>query len=549
MPLRMHGDSDFHALIKRARREFLQGYVERAKELFLAAAEILPNHPEVLHGFGVIALREGKYKEAVAYLKQAVQQDPSFAEAWNNLGFALFKKGCYKEAQEALEKAVALDPNEVSFRKNLESLCAKMGVALPKAQPLISLCMIVRDEEENLKKYLAHMVDAFEDVVVVDTGSRDGTKDVAASLGARVFSVPRENDFSKARNASLKKAKGQWILILDADEMMELEDIKRLQELARREDAMGIQLPIYNHGRDNRVGVINFAVRLFRNHPKIRFAGRIHETVEASIARLSGSIGRANIPIHHFGYTDAEKLRQKTLERNLPLLEGILRENPNDPQVLLYVAKTYLAFLGDRERAQEMLLRIIRNPALRGRPAYIEGLLYLGNIFLDKGEITIARRVYEKVCAYDPHLPDGFFALGNLALLSGNYAEALEMLERVFSVDAGKSKANLIRFTFDDKVLYDRLMRAAIGCQQWGKALQYGEELLKMFPEDPNVLHNLGLVYFHLGAWDKAEAFWRDALRNDPKHPEARSLLFYLYTLSGRTVEARGVLQEVMTVF
>lgn len=549
MPLRIHEESDFTGLIKRARQNFLQGCIEKAKELFLAARKIMPDHPEVLHGLGAVALKEGKYKEAITYLEQAVQKNPSFAEAWNNLGFALFKKGRYGEAREALEKAVALDPDEVSFRKNLESLCRKMGVPLPEIRPLISLCMIVRNEEENLKKYLARMADAFEDIVVVDTGSHDGTKRVAASLGARVFSIPWEDDFAKARNASLEKAKGEWILVLDADEMVEPKDVKKLRELARRVDTMGMQLPIYNRGRDDRVGVVNFAVRFFRNHPEIRFAGRVHETVEASIVRLGGTIGRTDIPIHHFGYTDGEKLRQKTLERNLPLIERILEENPNDLQALLYVAKTYLIFLGDREKARNALLRIIGNPEWRGRPAYIEALLYLGNTFLDEGKAAIARRLYEKVCAYDPHLPDAFFALGNLAFVLGNHTEALEMLERVFTVDAGKSKANLVRFTFTDEALYDRLMRAAIGCQRWDKALQYGEKLQEVLPEDPNVLHNLGLVYFNLGEWGKAEAFWQEALRRDPKHPEARSLLFYLYTLAGRTQEARGVLEEVMTVF
>jgi len=245
-----HEDGEnFEALIQRARQAFLRGDIKEAKELFREASLIDAEHPEVCHGFGAIALREGRYKDAIAFLRRAVEKNPNFPEAWNNLGFAYFKKGRYTDAQKAFERAVELDPEEREYQNNLRNLLSRnkprSGGNSKKLS--LSLCMIVRDEAENLKKYLSRFCDLFDDVVVVDTGSVDDTLEVASSLGARVFHILWENDFSRARNESLKRAKGDWILVLDADEAVDKEGIKRLREVAAKTPALGLQLPIYNY--------------------------------------------------------------------------------------------------------------------------------------------------------------------------------------------------------------------------------------------------------------------------------------------------------------
>jgi tetratricopeptide (TPR) repeat protein len=550
MPLRINdGGRDkkhIEELLQEARRAFLASDTTRARELFEKVSQIEKDHPEVLHGFGVIALRQGRYKEAIAFLQQAVEKNPHFAEAWNNLGFALFKKGKHQEAKKAFEKAVELDPGETSYRENLRALG---GNGQKVKGPLLSLCMIVRDEAQNLREHLAKIAEFFDDLVVVDTGSSDETKAVAASLGARVFSVPWENDFSKARNESLRRAWGEWILVLDADEVVDEEGVRRLREIAQKTEALGLQLPIYNYNRNGNVGVVNFALRFFRRHPGIRFAGKIHETAEASIVALGGAIGRTDVPIHHFGYTRPEDVRRKSVERNFPIIEELYRSEPDNIQAVLYYAKTRLTMFGDREEAQKALFQIVRNPAWRGKPAYIEGLFYLGTIFADRGEFHIAERIFERVRRYDPYLPDALFALGNLAFLREDYSKALALLEEIFHLEAGRSQANLVRFAFTDEILYELLLRSAIACGAWEKALSYGEKLRALLPEDPNALHNLALVYFNLHRWEEAEALWREVLVKDPQHPEARSLLFYLYTLAGRADEAQRVLQEVEAVF
>src|SRR5437667_7943437 len=82
----------------------------------------------------------------------------------------------------------------------------------------LSLTMIVRNEEATLAACLSSAADLVDEIVVVDTGSTDGTKEVAARFGARVFDFPWRDDFAAARNESLSHARGNWILWLDGDE-------------------------------------------------------------------------------------------------------------------------------------------------------------------------------------------------------------------------------------------------------------------------------------------------------------------------------------------
>ena len=80
--------------------------------------------------------------------------------------------------------------------------------------------MIVKNEEQHLAKCLMSVKPVVDEMIVVDTGSTDKPKHIAAALGAKVFDFPWTNDFSEARNYSLSKASGDWILVLDADEVV-----------------------------------------------------------------------------------------------------------------------------------------------------------------------------------------------------------------------------------------------------------------------------------------------------------------------------------------
>lgn len=195
----------------------------------------------------------------------------------------------------------------------------------------ISLCMIVRNEENNIAKALKSVEGLVDEFIVVDTGSKDGTREVAEALGAQVFDFQWCDAFSAARNFSLSKAKYPWILVLDADEGISRKDHQRIKQLLNNNKSFGFELIQRNYVNND---VINGAVpcngyyneeknykaflkvpviRLFRNDPRIRFHGAVHELVLKSFEKHALPWMATDIPIHHFGYATngntASKLR------------------------------------------------------------------------------------------------------------------------------------------------------------------------------------------------------------------------------------------------
>jgi hypothetical protein len=184
--------------------------------------------------------------------------------------------------------------------------------------------MIVRDEAALLPRCLASLSALAPQIVVVDTGSQDSTAAVARSFGAEVFAFAWVNDFSLARNASLQRATGRWILVLDADEWLEGPSSAEIARLVQEEPMSAFEL--VQKSTDSSGGVIrNSMVRLFPNRVDIRFTHKVHEDVVTSLARASLPIIKTQIVIEHSGYVDPNKVREKT-RRNRAILEAALAQ-------------------------------------------------------------------------------------------------------------------------------------------------------------------------------------------------------------------------------
>lgn len=165
--------------------------------------------------------------------------------------------------------------------------------------------MIVRDEEKNITRALASVSSIATEIVVADTGSVDGTVRTAESLGARVVSIPWNDDFAEARNAALAHTTGDWVLILDADEAVSPELARDIDRLLKDSKVDAYLLPVMNVVDGRRVDRVPI-VRLFRNKPAYRFTGRVHERIADSIQAAGGVIKTIESGIEHYGYTTAE---------------------------------------------------------------------------------------------------------------------------------------------------------------------------------------------------------------------------------------------------
>ncbi len=264
-----------------------------------------------------------------------------------------------KAAEKALQRLRALREKSV-LRSSQKSAALQAAPCPPRKRPLLSLCMIVKDEAENLPRCLKSVQGIVDEIIVVDTGSTDETPKIAQRYGAKVIPFEWTGSFSDARNESLKHATGEWILWLDADEAL-AEGKERLRVLLEESaDCDGFVLPMvsFTGFRSHREGHVHPAFRLFRNLKGIRFERDLHEQITLSIRSLKpeAKFGVLPVWIEHYGYLVPIVQRKQKVQRNLDLAKKELKANPFDPFAWFNLGREYLR-LQQWERAFYCLRR------------------------------------------------------------------------------------------------------------------------------------------------------------------------------------------------
>jgi len=205
--------------------------------------------------------------------------------------------------------------------------------------PELTLCLIVKNEAENLPVALNHCR-LFTKTLVVDTGSTDGTQDIARGMGADVVDFEWCDDFAQARNVWLDHIHTGWIFWLDADDSITESAVQRVLEVAANaeSDVLGYVLE-YEYPN----GYVCDHIRLFRADRNIRWRGRIHEHLDFR-ASGHGRLLRSGAKVFHEGFPtyDSEALERRA-QRNNRLLELELRDDPTNAIIYQYIAMDHQA--------------------------------------------------------------------------------------------------------------------------------------------------------------------------------------------------------------
>jgi glycosyltransferase involved in cell wall biosynthesis len=252
-----------------------------------------------------------------------------------------------------------------------------IGAATPRLPDALSLCMIVKNEERNLPRCLDSVRGLASECIVVDTGSTDGTPRIAASYGAVV--VPFDFkivDFAAARNHAIARARGRWILMLDADETLDRASAPAIEKLVALDENAGYFLERYNHSADSAspgssISTKDYVVRLFPNRPNHRYRGRVHETVDSAILSAGGRLHKTGIRIDHSFSSDREARRRKN-HWYIQILKEEIAADPSDSSRLDFLAAEYHQ-LEMFDEATEIAERIARV-----RPRDARAHLFLG---------------------------------------------------------------------------------------------------------------------------------------------------------------------------
>lgn len=207
----------------------------------------------------------------------------------------------------------------------------------------ISVTMIVKDEENGIGRCLNSVKDFVDEIVVVDTGSRDRTIEICRSYNAQVFSFPWNNNFAEARNFGLDKVTGEWVIWLDADEEV-VQDNKNLNRDTLSKDYDAFSVPLINFFGDHvdfdQVAQIA-QPRIFRNHRGFQFENKIHEWLNISSAYEKERVGFIDLKIYHYGYMDSVVADKQKYNRNVNLLLQELKEDKDHAWTHYYLAAEY----------------------------------------------------------------------------------------------------------------------------------------------------------------------------------------------------------------
>jgi tetratricopeptide (TPR) repeat protein len=299
----------------------------------------------------------------------------------------------------------------------------------------LSLCMIVRDEAETLGACLESVRGLVEEVCVLDTGSTDGTVELARSLGARVESFEWCDDFSAARNASLAMANGDWALVLDADERLASPDARGRLEAFVTEHKRAIgRVRLTNLSEGGAASCISLS-RFFPLRAGVRFAGRVHEQLIAEGEPLERF--DTGVEVSHLGYGEELLRSRDKLARNRGLVRAALSDQPTDPYLWYQLGRTEFV-AGDFSQALDASRRAIE--LLDGQETAYVALLFETAAYAlrELGRSAEAHGLLSEIAERFSRRPDTRFALALLDMDLGRLAEAEAGFRACLELDGGQ---------------------------------------------------------------------------------------------------------------
>ena len=367
--------------------------------------------------------------------------------------------------------------------------------------------MIVRDEAAQLQECLASVAGFVDEIVILDTGSRDATVSIAEGCGAQVHHMGWPGDFAPARNRALELVQGDWVLVLDADDRLRPEVREPLRALIEQPDLLVINLLRAEEGAVQ--SPYSSVSRLFRRHPAIRWSRPYHAMVDDSVLALlereSGwrVLQWGEPALSHGGYRPELLASSGKSGRLRQAMEAELRAHPGDPYASAKLGGLELAE-GHRDRAIALL-----EPGLAACPpqATAERYELLLHLAMAHGEADPERahRLYRQALTLplDPRLT--LAARLNLAAM---------------------------------ELRLGHLEEAARHCRQATAAA----------PEVALSWYNTGLIHRQRGDLPAAISAYRQALELAPHHAEAHQNLAVALLLSGEIDAARQGFRQAISL-
>lgn len=312
----------------------------------------------------------------------------------------------------------------------------------------LSVCMIVKNEEENIRHCLNCLKPYSFELIVVDTGSTDSTRDIVCQYTENVYEFKWCDDFSAARNFAISKASNEYVMVVDSDEYLESIDLEEVYRMIKENPYMVGRVRIKSSFSDKKQEGENveWISRIFSKE-HYRYEGRVHEQVMA-LERKDYEVYQLPVVFLHSGYNLTEEKRKEKAQRNIRLLKQeleylesskiFLAKEEKIPYVLFQLGKSYY-LQGDYLQACEYFSKGLSyelNPNLQ---YVIDMVETYGYALLNSGQADTAL-FFENIYEEFGDSADFQFLMGLIYMNNTFFKEAIREFEKATSHTLSRCK-------------------------------------------------------------------------------------------------------------
>ena len=380
----------------------------------------------------------------------------------------------------------------------------------------ISACLIVKNEE----KYIANCIDSLEklvsEIIVNDTGSTDRTIDILKEKNVNYFESDWKDDFAYSRNLTIEKASCEWILSIDADEVLS-ENFKEKFTVLDLENSDAFLLTIINLQKENELfkSIPHKLVRLFRNHNGFSFSGKIHEQISPSILSKNKKIASSDIQIIHYGYQDDNNLK---LKRNLSILKSALKEEPENAYFWYQMAVSEFSNNEFVQAKHSFRKALAFEDGTFSKEVLFTLYTKIAQIYLSENQTNFVNELIEILNEIDPTNPFPFYIKAAIEIEIGDFEQALKSFQEVLTRNTGLWKIELYQLHIDIGSIFYKINKFEEAIEQFTFALNEN-------PESELACYHLGNCFYKSQLLTEAKEMYEWAVRYKPDFQEARSNL------------------------
>lgn len=400
----------------------------------------------------------GTLQERLNSIEKAVSDFPELPEFHAEYSEYLLQCYEYEKARQEIEQAInlfenydglepcLLPPSAIDIMKKRGDYLDKLITEMKKIK--ISACVICRNEEKNIGDWL-HNASVFSDeIIVVDTGSTDRTREICKNFGVECYKYEWEDDFAAAKNYAISKVTGEWIVFTDTDELfyhpIRIRGYLAQLILSENNDIEAIMVPLSNVDVDaNEMEIHRFnAIRIFRNASYLKYFGKIHEALaNMNTPGDSGSLKMVTadnrLLIRHTGYSSS--IVKEKLQRNMYMLNKEIESVGLQEKHYRYLAESFYA-TGNYDESLKFAIKAIE--AKMQSIGQKSDMLWLAANCLDELEYSFTERktFLEAAIREFSEIPDFYAMLGILLKNNEHYDAAIYYLEEALTkADTGKA--------------------------------------------------------------------------------------------------------------